>query len=267
MNKKMNRSTPGQVYFTAILWIAFMLLALPAVSARAAGTRQQAELTIGLRRDFGYSSGGGQIQGTFSFRSSGPDDLARVIYYIDGSEMGEATQAPFNLKFNTDIYPLGAHTLSAKGYTTSGRELQSNELHVEFVSADEGWKAAMRIAGPIVLITFAGIALSLAFTFISGRKLKDLPAGTQRNYGVHGGAICPRCGRPFARHLFAPNMITGKLERCPFCGKWSIVAAASPQALRAAEQAELQAAGGALNGESDEQKLKKEVDESRYQDL
>jgi hypothetical protein len=28
---------------------------------------------------------------------------------------------------------------------------------------------------------------------------------------------------PFSRSVLAPNMLVGKLERCPHCRKWAIV--------------------------------------------
>jgi hypothetical protein len=61
----------------------------------------------------------------------------------------------------------------------------------------------------------------------------------------------------------------GKLERCPNCGKWQILPAASPQALREAEERELRAAQetGSVPTVSEEDKLKKELDQSRYQDI
>jgi hypothetical protein len=109
----------------------------------------------------------------------------------------------------------------------------------------------------------------MAFSIMSGRKLQDLPLGAERNYGMVGGAICPRCSRPFSRHVLAPNMLVGKLERCPFCGKWSIVAAAPLDALRAAERAELTAAqeGGELTQGDAEERLRKDLEDSRYQDF
>ena len=81
-----------------------------------------------------------------------------------------------------------------------------------------------------------------------------------------GGAICPRCQRPFARGVLSPNLLVGKLERCPFCGKWSVLAARPLAELRAAEAAELASAeGGARPDAADEEeRLRREIEESRY---
>jgi hypothetical protein len=57
----------------------------------------------------------------------------------------------------------------------------------------------------------------------------------------------------------------GKLERCPYCNKWSIVPAASLAALKAAEAAELESAKPEVPELSPEEKLRRQIEESRYQ--
>jgi hypothetical protein len=61
-------------------------------------------------------------------------------------------------------------------------------------------------------------------------------------------------------------MLTHKYDRCPYCGKWSFVKRVSIDKLRAAEQLQLAKANEkALVPEmSAEEKLKKELDDSRY---
>ena len=226
-----------------------------------------AELTLRMSRTFGYSSGTGKVQGTFTLKGSGPENLESVLFFVDGELMGEVSEAPFHYRFVTDDYPLGLHTLSAIGTTTDGRELRSNEIQAEFVTAEEGWGAAMKIMVPMGGIVLIAIVLSFAVTFISARRVKDIPLGASREYGFAGGAICPRCNRPYNRHVLAPNMLFGKLERCPFCGKWAIVPAASMEALRAAEKAELQGEDGEVVGQSEEERLRISLEDSRYQDL
>lgn len=230
------------------------------------------ELQIGLRRDFGYSSSSGKIQGTFTISASGPQDLGRVIFYLDGHPMGDISQPPFSLRFSTDSYSLGEHTFSALGYSSSGRKLDANTLTAVFVTAKEGWQAGMKIVVPILsLVLGMTVLMGLVTVFSSGlarKKLKDLPPGAERQYGIAGGAICPRCKRPFSRHLISPNMVVGKLERCPYCGKVSVVAARSMQELRAAEAAELAEADASTAGAANpDEELRKELDDSRYQDL
>jgi hypothetical protein len=250
-----------------ILLVLIGLIALPIYDT--AWAQEQEALTLSLRRDFGYSSGTGKIQGTFTLKVEGPESLARVVFLIDGQEMGEVTRAPFELKFQTGAYPLGVHTLSATGTTTDGQELQSNEQRREFVPAEEGWQAAGRIAVPIISVVFLVMLFSFVLPLVLGRgKRSQLPLGAPRSYGVLGGAICPKCGRPFAMHIWGFNLVGGKYDRCPHCGRWSLVHHTSPDALRAAEAAELQQAQPPPGpSASAEEAIRKDLDDSRYQDL
>lgn len=229
--------------------------------------QEERALTLSMRRNFGYSSGTGKVQGTFTLKASGPDDLSRVIFLMDGEQLGEVSQAPFEYRLVTDEHPLGNHTLSAVGYTAAGAQLLSNEIHAEFVPAEEGYQAAIKIMFPLLGIVLVVMVLSFVVSFLGARKHKDLPMGTPREYGLAGGAICPRCSRPYPRHALAPNMLLGKLERCPFCGKWAVVPAVPMDLLRAAEQAELADSSDEVLGQSEEDRLRKSLEDSRYQDL
>ncbi len=246
--------------------IALLLLTFLANNAYA---QEQSELSLRLSRDFGYSSGTGKIQGTFSMKAYGPENLTRVVFLIDEQPIGESTQAPFRLRFNTDNYNVGNHTLSAIGYTADGSELQSNEIRAEFVSFEEGWQDALRIVGPLFAIIFGVIVLSFLFSFISIGKHKRLALGAERKYGAAGGTICPKCKRPFSINFFAPNILVGKFDRCPFCGKWSVVRSLPSEELRAAEAAELESAQGdsQLPDLNEADQLRKELEDSRFQDL
>jgi Bacterial Ig domain len=245
--------------------ILYIIILLACVSTAFA--QDDAGLHLTLKRDFGYA-GGSDIQGAFTMRATGPEDLERVVFYIDGETMGEASQAPFELSFHTGSYPLGPHTLTAEGFTASGVQVASNTVQVNFVSANQGFQAGLRIALPLFGIVFVLIGLSFVVSFATSGKLKNLPPGAPRQYGAAGGAICPRCGRPFARHVFSLNLLAGKLERCPFCGKWSVLAARPLSVLRAAEAAELDGAEEPAVAKKDEEEhLRKELDESRFLEL
>jgi hypothetical protein len=227
---------------------------------------QESELELRMSRDFGYASGRGDIQGIFIMKVSGPENLVKVTFYIDNNKLSEDTEAPYQLRFNTDSYNQGEHTLYALGTTAAGQELRSNEIHANFVSAEEGWKAGLRFAGPLLGLVFGVMILAFVMTFISERKSKNLPPGTPRKYGLSGGAICPRCQRPFAMHFFSPNILVGKFDRCPYCGHWSALRPKSMDELRAAEAAELATSQcqGEVPEESDDEKLRKELDESKF---
>lgn len=247
--------------FFVTLWVCLFFV-------QSVQAQNSNELSLRLSRDFGYASGTGSIQGTFSMRVTGPDNLDRVEFFIDEEKIGEVSQEPFNLRFTTENYSLGNHRMYAIGYTQDGVELRSNEIRAEFVSASEGMKAAGSILIPILAVVVVAMLFSLATSLSSSRKLQNLPPGTPRKYGSAGGAICPKCQRPFSRNFLSPNMVFGKLERCPFCGKWSIVRARSLQELSAAEQAEIQDAQSVIMPDiDDEERLRQELEKSRFNDL
>jgi len=246
---------------------AFILALMIGLFLASPVAAQSADLTISFSRDFGYSSGGGDIQGLFTLTASGPASLAKVVFFLDDKLMGEVDKAPFKFQFNTDNYSLGQHQIRAEGTTTDGQVIKSQVVSARFVTAGEGTQAAMRIAIPILVIVFGSILVAALFPLLSGRKTANLPAGTVRSYPM-GGAICPKCGRPFAMQIFGLKLLVARYERCPYCGKWSMVQYASMEQLRTAEQAELVKAAvdnaGQVQGMSEEEKLKRELDESRY---
>lgn len=250
-----------QYKFALLVLLAALLFASPALA-------QEEELKLSMSRDFGYSSGTGDIQGTFSMKVTGPENLVKVQFFIDETMIAEDTEAPFKVQFTTDSYPLGLHTMYAVGLTSDGRELRTRQVQANFVSADEGWQAALKIAGPLFALVIVAALLSAIVPALSGRGRKGrlLPPG-ERSYGVAGGTVCPRCSHPFGMNLMSPNMVTGKLVRCPNCGKWFIGRRASQDALRAAEEAEwAQAHGGKPLGElSEEERIKKALEDSKYQ--
>ena len=246
--------------FGSLIAVIFSLVAVFAALA------QSDELDISFSRDFGYSSGGGDIQGLFSIKVSGPDTLTKVAFYIDDTMIGEDVEAPFKLQFDTDNYSLGEHAVYAVGTTSDGNELKTEVVHANFVSASEGTKTAVRILIPVLGLVVVALILAAVVPIITGRKTIPLEPGTPRNYPM-GGAICPKCERPFAIHLYGVNLGLGKFDRCPYCGKWSMVRRQPLQALRAAEEAELERAQeiGSVQGMTKEEKLKKQLEDSKFQ--
>ena len=247
--------------------IRFLISLLFIFHSFAASQTEEA-LKISLRRNWGFSSGTGKVQGTFTIRTSGPDDMTRVDFYLDDQVLGEATAEPFELRFVTDDFPLGVHQIQATGYTAAGEPLKSNVIQVEFVTSSEGWSVASKIIVPIAVLIIAIVALAVLVPLIFTRGKKEyLPPGAPRTYGAYGGAVCPKCARPFSRHIYGLNLGLHKYDRCPYCGKWSLVRRASKEELEAAEAAEVAAASqGKFNGSrSDEDILRQEIEDSRYE--
>ena len=245
--------------FTLVAWLAIGL-----AMAAPAGA-QDGEVRLSLSKAWGYSLGG-QIQGLMNLSVAGPKDTVSVRFELDGQAITTVTQPPFSIQFNTDKYPQGWHKFSAIVQTAGGQTLESNTISAEFVSAEQGWRVAQRIIIPIGVVVIIAMLASLGGQFLmSGRGKQRPEPGAPRHYGIAGGAICPGCGRPFARHFLSPNLLVGKLERCPYCGKWSVVAAASREALAAAQAAEVEAAKPAVPEASPDETLRRQIEESRYQ--
>lgn len=232
-------------------------------------TQANDELKLTLHRDFGYSDNKGTIQGKFSMIAEGPDTLTKVVFYIDDQAIGEVSQAPFRLQFNTDNYPLGDHTISAIGFASDEQTFSSNILNRTFVSAEESWQAGLEIGGKIAIgfiVGIGGIVLLIGgIVFLTGRNTVSVPLGATRQYGWLGGAICPKCHRPFGMHIYGLNAGLSKYDRCPHCRKWSLVRRASPADLAAAEKAEMAEIGQPeIEGMSEEEKLRRQLEDSRF---
>lgn len=213
-----------------LIWFClFFLLALPfTVFAQ----EQETPLKVVFSRDWGYGGFAGDIQGKFSFKVTAPDSLVEVRYMIDDQVMAVMTTPPFKYQFNTDSYPPGPHTLSVIGILADGTEIAGPEFRRVFLSAEEANKATTSLMMPL-LIGIGGLTLlGTVVTLLMSRKNRFALG----KYGMAGGAVCSRCQLPFSRNMLAPNMLFGKLERCPHCGKWAIVRAATPQELAEAEQ-------------------------------
>ena len=253
--------------FFSLLLLSFLIFSLTS----AASAQSSGELELGLSRDFGYGGVGNDIQGLFSMKiRNAPQDLVKVVFLIDGDPIGEDTEAPYGLQFNTDSYQLGTHTLGAIGYGSNGNEINSNQIVVDFVPASAATDMLMKIILPIIgLVLLMGLVSVGLPVILNKGKLSSLPLGSPRNYGIGGGSICPKCGRPFPLRLWWINIGLSKIDRCPYCGKWSLVHRHSISDLRAAEATELAQAGPEIpiSGETEADRLKKELDESRFQDM
>jgi hypothetical protein len=206
---------------------------------------QESEFSIGLRRDFGYGAGS-NIRGTFTISLTGDESqVGSVEFLIDGNVMATDEQAPFRFQFHTDDYGVGMHQLSARVFLKDGRVVNTSATGLNFLSQSEERQNMVTL--------FVGIggtlALALVIYFLVERLVfkrkptRGIQPGQERNYGLIGGTICPKCGRPFPRHIWGINLLVGKLDRCEHCGKWSMTVGATSEQIRAAEAAELEALG------------------------
>lgn len=263
----LNASLPTLRHRPFGLWPLVLIAASLLLGPLPAGAQTPApELVLYVRRNMGYG-GGSQIQGSFRMEVEGPANLTAVTFKIDTTVVDTLTAAPFRVDFQTDDYGLGWHAMTAEAQTADGRTLVSAPRRFEFVDASVGNSAALRIVGPLFGIILGVMAVVFVLSMLptwTGRR-KPVPLGAPRDYGVLGGTICPKCGRPFPLHLWSINIsFAGKYDRCDHCGKWNLVRRASPEALRAAEAAELRQGRPASAAPSAAPPLEKEIDDSRY---
>jgi len=222
---------------------------------------QEPELTLRLSRTWGYGGPNGDIQGTFTFKADGPENLTSVEFYIDDALVGRVTEPPWHLRFVTDDYPLGQHRLYAIGATSDGQTLRSNVLVRNFVPASEAWKFIIKFGVPLLLL---GFAIPAVIYWIDRKRN---PAKYSGYGGAFGGAICPDCGCPFPRHWWGLNLGSKKYDRCPHCGKWSMVERASEEALKAAAIAcGLESPPQTPQPLKPEKDMQKRLEDSRYID-
>jgi len=254
-----------------VLSIIVSLSMLTAIFVGFAYAQSTDQLQLGLSRDFGYGGFGNDIQGLFTAKINNPPaNLTRVVFFIDSTTMGEDSTPPFSLQFNTDSYSLGEHTLSAIGYTSDGKQIDSNKIQSQFVPASAATQTIIKVVVPIFGLILLMVLVAFVVPLILNKgKMSSIPLGTPRKYGIGGGAICPKCGRPFPLRLWWINIGFSKVDRCPYCGKWSLVRPRSLSDLRDAEAAELSQveSGPTVAGETEADKLKNELDDSRYQNM
>lgn len=240
------------------LLLVILLLALALPGAALAAQDGQA-LPLTLVRNFGYG-GLGKIQGNFTLKvPSPPADLAEVRFYMDGELLEVVSSAPFQIKFHTSDFSDGDHQMSAQGSLENGSVLESSVITKTFLSSDQAWSETQQIILPLLGGVAALTVLGLALPALLGRKKEHVPG----SYGLAGGAVCPRCGLPFSRPYLAPNLMVGKLVRCPHCGKTSILPAASPARL---QEAERRYAGetGSAGPEEKSTDLERLIEDSRF---
>lgn len=244
---------PASRIFRIGIILSTLLLATIQASLAHGQADTEESLTLSLRRNFGYSLGG-QMQGTYTIRVEGPDDLQSVTFLLDGEVIGEDLVAPFSLAFNTRDYSEGIHRFGAVAHTEDGAQLQAATLSRQFVATSA-----------VTIAVLAVVVLAIAFrvgSYVIARRAGSRGA----TFGYLGGAVCPNCGRAFGIHWWSLRLGLGRLDRCPNCGKWNMVRRASAEALVAAEDRQGEKYRGQDNpgSSSDGEALRRRIEESRY---
>ncbi len=240
-----------------LLLLAILVCVQPALAQESEPT-----LAISLRRDFGYALGS-SIQGAFSVRVADEENLTQITLWIDEEQIAVDDEAPYRIHFSTSDFTAGVHRITVIGITTDGQEISSRPIEAKFLSAEEARGQTVELLIPLLAIVLVVMALSALGPVLMRRGKHTFKPGI---YGAAGGAVCPRCDLPFGRHIISPNLLVGKLERCPHCSKWSIARRASNTELEAAEARFTATLGqGAVPEEDEGAQLRRMLDDSRYE--
>ncbi len=244
--------------------------AIATAPSDAVAPTPQPAYTLNVHRNFGYG-GGRQIKGNFGLAIIGDEQqIASATFLIDGQEMAVVSAPPFEISFETTAYPYGLHQLSAEVIDDAGAVYTTPVREFEFVTAEVERDAVFSFVRPL-LLGVGGVLVIVVLAqllFFRKKKLSPVAPGTPRNYGIRGGAICPRCNRPFAVNFLTMNLLTRVYARCSNCGKWGLVKFASREELTAAEKAELEMDKPQREptAKTQEEKLREQLDDSRYTD-
>ncbi|MCW5875317.1 MAG: hypothetical protein KIS85_00415 [Anaerolineales bacterium] len=240
--------------------IALLLILAAALLAPGSALAQSDSETLTLRmsRDFGYSGFDNTIEGLYSLHAAGPENLVRVEFYIDGQLIASVEEPPFRHQFSTSTYQPGARVFSARGFTSDGGQLESNQLTRVLITDEESNQMLFRILGPILGIS---LVIILGMGLISMRASRKPFDG---KYSMLGGAVCPNCQLPFALNLMAPRLLLRRWQRCPHCGKWVVVGRASQPDLAAAEARWRGESAAAASATDPEERKRRQIDDSRY---
>jgi hypothetical protein len=249
----------NKILSLALLMALFLMLALPIAA-------QGEQLQISLRKQFGGDFGS-KIQGQFLLQvRGGPGDLAGVTYYLDGNVLGETVAPNLAYSFSTDNYAPGPHEITAEGRAADGTIYTSNTLQVEFITGEEMGKMVGTIIVPILALVVLAAIIPVIMAVTGGRKTPPAP-GEPRSYGLLGGTVCKRCGQPYPIHWWSLRLGFARLDRCPYCGNLTLIQRASPETLKQAEEAlvaQAKTAGPTIPEKSAEDKLREQIDKSRY---
>jgi hypothetical protein len=223
---------------------------------------------VHVRKDFGYSWAS-DIQGRFTIQLQGDEtQVDKVAFLIDENVLGTVNSSPFKISFDTGDFPEGVHQISAEVHLRNGSLQKTPSVTYSFLAAAETNQQVKNLLigiGVAIVGIFAIVALVQSLFFKKNKTSPHQP-GEPRNYGMLGGTICSKCGRPFPRHIFGINLVVGRLDRCENCGKWVMTTRATPAALRTAEMTELDALKADQGIVPSKDTLKKNLDDSRFYD-
>lgn len=250
------------------LFIFLIVIAILGSVSTSLVRAQDEDYRVHVRKEFGYNWGA-DIQGRFSIRLLGDEtQVAQVRFFIDDTLLATVSSAPYRFQFRTDDFADGVHHLFAEVQLKDGRNITTSALSYNFLDSQDANQDVGRI---LLYIGGALLGTLLIMGLVQGVILKSRDTsphqpGEARQYGLLGGTICPKCGRPFPRHIWGMNLVVGRLDRCENCGKWVMTVRATPSALKAAEEAEWRAYQAEQAQAINPPDLDQDLDDTRYFD-
>lgn len=210
------------------LWFGILLIGLFGLSFTSVFAQGSSQFGLRLRRDWGYGSGA-DIQGRVTLSLTGDTGaVSKVVFSIDDAVIADLSEAPFSFSFSTDDYPSGLRRMSAEVFTSDGASQEATPITYNFLSKEQANSASTNVIVLAVVVILVSIGLSV---FISSRN----KGSETTNGGINGLAVCQRCGKTFPRSILGLNVVVGKFERCPHCGKWQLTRRASPLEIQLAD--------------------------------
>ncbi len=206
------------------------------------GIAQDDAFTIHVSKDFGYNMGS-NIQGRFTIQLLGDTEkVSNATFYIDDIVLESVDNLPFSYQFETEQFDSGMHQFFAEVLLDDDQTITTPAVKYNFLSQKEANQQVRNLLlgiGGAVVGSVALVALVQGLIISKGDK-GNHQLGTPRHYGMLGGTICPKCGRPFPRHIWGINLLVGRLDRCDNCSKWVMTTRATPNTLKIAEEAEIE---------------------------
>lgn len=246
--------------------ILLLTLALALALSYGVVSAQDSPFSLRIMRDWGYGNGA-DINGRMSLSIKGDQaQIQQVTFFMDETVMADVTASPFKFQFDTNNYEPGLHRMTAEVKTIDGDTFTTNRLVSNFVEKGQANQSMVKILTLVGGIAVAGIGIQFLMQKSSNQGTRFDEHGHVQ-YGVWGGAVCPRCGQPFKRSFFGINLVGVRLERCPHCGKFVAARRASVEQLDAAERRFRSAPEELAPVKSELEKKQESYDDSKYTDI
>jgi hypothetical protein len=108
-------------YRYMLRYLGAILLIVGVVSVLPMNAAAQGSLTLSLDRNIGLGLGP-LIQGSFTLRGSGPEEVQNLTVYFNGEQVHFVTGNTIAWQFNTGDYPSGSTNITLYGLDDTGME-------------------------------------------------------------------------------------------------------------------------------------------------